>query len=225
MDKIIIAVPNNGLISSETSFGLIRAAQKDQNQRKILTDFYDAQGLFVDNNRNNIVDGFLNLSNEKWLLFVDSDIHVNLEHIYTLYDIATNNKLDILGGIYFYSKVHRSMELRPALQNRHPDGKRYDIYDIDFELDYFEVNSMGTGLMLISREALEKTYKVDTSNLPYWFKTYDENGNFIAEDIYFCETAKSVGIKTYACPKVTPNHVKLSYFSKEEYLKQQRITS
>lgn len=223
MTNIVIGIPNNGTLSSETAFGLFDALSRDHTDRKLITRIVESQNLFVDFNRNVIAEGFINYFKDDWLLFLDSDIEVTLEEIYDLYDIAVSNNLDVIGGIYFYSRGHRSMDLRPAVQIKLSNGKKTDLIDIDFNKDYFKVDSMGTGMMLISRKALQQSYKIDGNGIPYWFKTYDEYGTFIAEDVYFCNTLKESGIDVYACPKVTPRHIKLSAFNRYDFIKQKNI--
>src|SRR5277367_6516590 len=58
------------------------------------------RGLYVEENRNNVVREFLKLK-DSWLLSLDTDIHFRPEMAYALYEIADPIKRPIVSGIYF----------------------------------------------------------------------------------------------------------------------------
>lgn len=219
LDKIVIGIPNNGTITMETAFSLMGIIMSDSRGGGLIDAVVQSQSLFVDLNRNNIVDGFLNDYNSEWLLFVDTDIEITLEDVYRLHQIATNNDLKILGGVYFYSYSHKSIDSKPAVQMLDKNGVPHDFYNIDFQKEFFRVDSMGTGSLLIHRDVLNDITRINGRGEPYWFKTYDEKGSFMGEDVYFCRIAKECGYNTYATPQVTPNHVKSLYLTRNNFEK------
>lgn len=209
MNNIVIGIPNNGEIIIEPAMSLIGAVMNDE--RGLIADVAHCSGPFLDQNRNDIISSFLKIHDSDWLLFLDTDIEITIEQIYALYDIANENNLPLLGGIYFFSKGHRNIDFVPVICKFNGLGE--NIYStaesIDYNADYFEVDTLGTGSMLIHRETLQAVTRIDARGNSYWIKTYDEQGTFtMGEDVYFCDRVRSVGLKCYATGRVTPKHYK-----------------
>lgn len=220
MTKIDIGIINSGNIRSEVLGSITHAFKYDPKDK--IGSLIQAQGPYIDDNRNDVINLFL-LSNSEWLMFVDADVEVDLNHIYTLYDIATKYNLYIVGGIYFYGVDHHSLNIRPALMQKNEYGMEEASYHIPDDVDYFEVTNVGTGCMLIHRSVFEKINNLGPDGKNYWFKTYREDTGFIGEDVYFCRLAKENGYKIYATQKVTPNHYKTVIFNYDIFINQQNF--
>lgn len=221
-NKIAIGMINYGNIRAEVSSSLAEIFQNDNFNKKLVSGLIQNQGPYIDDNRNKVVEIFLH-SNSEWLLFIDTDVEVTLDHIYTLYDIATFNNLYILGGIYFYGESHHSLNIRPMIMQKDKNNISSISYDIPLDKNYFEVDTVGTGSMIIHRSVFEKINNFGPDNKNYWFRTYDENIGFIGEDVYFCNLAKKFGYKVYATSKVMPNHYKTVIFNYEIFAKQRNL--
>lgn len=212
MDNISIGIVNYGNMRPEVGSALADAFQKDSINKNILNGIIQTQSPYIDDNRNRLIDIFLNFDSD-WLLFIDTDVEINYNDIITLHDIATKYNLYILGGIYFWGVEHYSTKIQPMIRGL-VGNKEEIIFNFPIEKEYFEVSSTGTGCLLIHKSVFQKISNFGPDNNNHWFKTYDDEVGFIGEDIYFCRLARKNGFNVYVTPKIMPNHyktVKLNY--------------
>jgi GT2 family glycosyltransferase len=222
MNSLTIGNINNGYVRSEMCTTLIHSVIDDGRDRGLINNYISVQGTYIDDNRNEVVNLFLSTTKSEWLLFVDSDIEIDKSQIYKLYDLATTYNLYILGGIYFYGENHYSTRIRPMVYSRKNSNSLRGniIYDMPEDKEYFEVDNIGTGCLLIHRSVFEKVYKKYSSGKAYWFSTIEDDFGFVGEDVYFCNNVIKHGYKIYATPLVFPNHYKTVIFNNDLYINQ-----
>lgn len=166
--------------------------------------------------RNAAVAHFLEDKNNTHLLFIDSDIIFEPDHVFKL--IQANK--EVIAGIYPKKYI-----VWDRLKKR-PDSEKVDFPiggDIRMTEDNFlETNYLPTGFLLISRTAIEKIikkypelkYKNDIDgymsagdNFYDLFKVGIRNGIYESEDWGFCSLWKSVGGQVLIHPEVNVKHV------------------
>lgn len=162
----------------------------------------DAQGPYIANNRNVIVEGFLTNSDAKWLLFVDTDIEFRPHQVYQLLDAIEDERTQqIIGGLYFTHMGKgqpKTNKLMPAWFIRMEDGS-YAIPESLLIGSTVPLGVCGMGFTLLGRTVLEKmavAYKDD----PYvWFghdiapTPVDGRRVRMGEDVTFCARAYALG--------------------------------
>lgn len=109
----------------------------------------------IDHARNNLVTETLKTPEYTHLLFVDDDHVFKPDAALRLLD----RDVDIVGALAF----KRRPEYEPCVFCKKEDGKYYPIYPQIFQ----EVDVVGTGMMLIKKEVLQKL------KFPYFETTYD----------------------------------------------------
>lgn len=166
--------------------------------------------------RNAAVAHFLEDKNNTHLLFIDSDIIFEPDHVFKL--IQANK--EVIAGIYPKKYI-----VWDRLKKR-PDSEKVDFPiggDIRMTQDNFlETNYLPTGFLLISRTAIEKIikkypelkYKNDIDgymsagdNFYDLFKVGIRNGIYESEDWGFCSLWKSVGGQVLIHPEVNVKHI------------------
>lgn len=166
--------------------------------------------------RNAAVAHFLEDKNNTHLLFIDSDIIFEPDHVFKL--IKANK--EVIAGIYPKKYI-----VWDRLKKR-PDSEKVDFPiggDIRMTEDNFlETNYLPTGFLLISRTAIEKIikkypelkYKNDIDgymsagdNFYDLFKVGIRNGIYESEDWGFCSLWKSVGGQVLIHPEVNVKHI------------------
>jgi len=118
------------------------------------------------------------------VLFIDSDMTFPQDMVGRL----LAHDLDIVAT----NCARRRMPTGPTAQRTLPDGSRELIYTMPESTGLQEVESIGMGVMLISR-------KVFHSLSEPWFETpwrTDKRG-YIGEDVFFCRKATAAGFKIY----------------------------
>ena len=203
--SIYISVLNQGWIRPELATLLSRLPE----QRKYnLYIGYPAHKP-ITNNRNIIVKRFLE-SGMDYLLMIDND-NVPPENIL---DLADYEK-DIVSGLCFAFMKNMIIPLCLKMNQE----KTYDLMDIEEKSGLVECDGVGSGVMMIKREVLEK--------LPFPFRNeYDPEGiKTKGLDVNFCRRAKEIGFKVWChldmkCSHWTPVDIRNVWIGYNELIKE-----
>ena len=144
----------------------------------------------IDANRNLVVEGFLANTDLRWLVMTDDDIVPSVDAFELLIDPAAP---------VCFAPVPIIIGTPPRLvaNVRRSKAAGWLPWPVDPSLGMFEVESAGTGLVAIRRDALEAIP-------PPWFRSDATQ----TEDIYFCRRVREVGIVLHARADVQCDHCK-----------------
>jgi hypothetical protein len=182
------------------------------------------QGLYPDDNRNELAREFLTLKAD-YLLSVDTDIEFYPPQVYQLVKDAVEKDCAILSGLYFSYLYHTpnpnstayqpSGKLLPVwFEGTHPGGS-IDVYRNFMKTEpIVKLDACGAGFCLIRRDVFEKMAEVPEWKADDW--TWYGRDPFIwkglpkrmGEDITFCVRAKRCGFQTWGHKGVILNHWK-----------------
>lgn len=194
--------------------------------------------------RNYCADEFLR-SDCTHLMFIDSDISYKAEDVLSL---AALDK-DIIGGAYpkktiawekIYKACHTDNESIKREIEKDPKFLQHFIGDFVFNPiedtktinlnEPVEVSEIGTGFMMIKKEALEKfsdyhklTYKPDHLRSEHFSGDRDINiffdtvvdpksRRYLSEDYMFCRYAIQAGLTVWLCPWMEFQHIGTFHF-------------
>lgn len=164
--------------------------------------------------RNHLVAKFLENGVATHLMFIDSDIGFEPDHIFRL---ILHNK-DIIGGLY------PKKALPPDyVVNVSPDAvdEKGQVRPVD---GLIPVSRLGTGFMLIKRDVFEKhmaaypntkftnNIGLDPKYNPFCYTFFDcwisqdANREYLSEDWGFIVKSRVIGINAYADPTIRLNH-------------------
>jgi hypothetical protein len=158
------------------------------------------------------------------ILFIDAD--TGFDPI-AVAEMVHSGK-DFIGAIYPKKAINWE-QVRQAALNGEEDLEKYTghftgVVPTNKEIkitEPMEVERIGTGLVYISRKVFEelapscRTYKDSSSHMgrlvereltQFFDNQFDEHGQLLGEDYYFCERWKSIGGKIYAAPWVDTIH-------------------
>lgn len=192
--------------------------------------------------RNYCVDEFLR-SGFTHLLFIDSDIGFNPQDVFALLALqGDDDEYDIIGGPYpkkciTWEKIKQAVDKGVADEN--PNVLEEFVGDFVFNpviepgqtskeirLDEpAEVLEIGTGFMMVRREAMEKfqkaypeiMYRPDhvrteafdgSREIGMFFQAEvdPESKRYLSEDYWFCQKARKAGMKVWICPWMHLQH-------------------
>jgi hypothetical protein len=210
MKKIMIATPSySGDISAFYVDSLVNTVNKVKNSEiKISHQFLVYQPV-IQYARNTLVKQFLESDNDE-IVFIDSDQAWEPDDLIKL----INSNKDFVGAAV-HLKTH---------------DERYNVKFLDNEVDhegYLLVDSIGTGFLKISRNALEKIckdsekYFYNETEYSSVFELSIKDGHAITEDFTFCEKWKSLGGKIYIDTNLKSFHIGKDMWASdiERYLK------
>lgn len=245
MKSLFMGIPaHDGKV--ETSFffaGLNTSRALDQHQ--IPSTWYVNSGeSLVQRARNNIAQVFLNSAWGKealpytHMLMIDTDLGFHPAHVLRLLELC-DDEHPIVAGMAPLKTIDWAA-VGAAARGGAPDddlrwvGSRNVVNPVD-HYDYADnasalvpVKYAGTGMMMITRNALEKfraaypelsytpDYRVGAAefdNAPHkvtaFFDTMicpDEN-RYLSEDYTFCKRARAIGLETHVCRDVLVEHI------------------
>jgi hypothetical protein len=190
--------------------------------------------------RNYCCDEFMR-SDAQHLMFIDSDIGFNPQDVIALMalQVLELEKYDIIGGPYpkkciSWEKIKHAVDKGVADQDAsvlekfvgdyvfNPKGGQQSIAISE----PCEVLEIGTGFMMISKEAMKKFtdsypqyyYKPDhvrtehfdgTREIMMYFQAEVDpvSKRYLSEDYWFCQKAQQIELKTWFCPWMKMQHV------------------
>lgn len=164
--------------------------------------------------RNHLTAKFLENGVATHLMFIDSDIGFEPEHIFRL---LLHDK-DIIGGLYPKKSLPPDYVVNVSPEAVDENGQ------VKHENGLIPVSRLGTGFMLIKRNVFEKhmaafpntkftnNIGLDPKFNPFCYTFFDcwisqdANREYLSEDWGFIVKSRVLGIKAYADPTVRLNH-------------------
>ena len=185
---IYLAVLNQGWIRTE----LVQRILQWSEQAKYRVSITFPAHKPISNNRNIIVQEFLERPEFDYLMMIDSDI-VPPQNVMNLADFLASPDIDIIGGLCFAWQQHTIIPLVLEYDPKRNPEKPYHVMEFDGSEGLIECDAIGTGCILIKRKVLEHPkMKAPFTNF------YDENGiKKEGLDLSFCRRAKELGFRVY----------------------------
>jgi len=191
--------------------------------------------------RNYCCDEFMR-SNAQHMMFIDSDIGFNPQDVIALMALQTNDvdTYDIIGGPYpktciSWEKIKAAVD--KGIADEDPNVLEKFVGDFVFNpkggqqsiqiSEPAEVLEIGTGFMMVTREAMTKfydAYKDQYLYKPDHVRTEHFDGTreilmffqaevdpvskrYLSEDYWFCQKAQQANLRTWFCPWMKLQHV------------------
>jgi GT2 family glycosyltransferase len=211
--EIAIGYCTGGTIDNPFMESLIYSMVHDGNDRKLISGVLREVGLYIDDNRNALVQKFLKHTQSKYLLFLDTDIEFTPQTIYRLYDLAEAGKLPILSAMYVSHIIDG--KLRPVWFVKGPEshGGVQNIGQFNSN-SLCELAACGMGCCLIRRDVFETlaTHPDHQKDGWTWFgrEGFLLKGTpaHLGEDVSFCLRARTMGFKTWGHSGIRVKHWK-----------------
>lgn len=209
-DKIALGFVDHGTVRGEFANDLFRLAASRPER---FTDVLNVQDNLIARGRNEVVAWFLTTSAD-WLLFLDGDQRFTPEAYDALVEVADAEERPVLTGLYF--GIRRLDGLLyplplPNIFSRDPSKPNFFEHIVHYPPNaVIRVDACGAGLLLAHRSVFEKISAINEPEFQkVWFKDHPlPNGDWLSEDIYFCDRAASAGVPIYCHTGVVSPHVK-----------------
>lgn len=172
--------------------------------------------------RNQVVATFLDRTTDDWLLQIDTDQIITVEHFKKLVAAADKDERKIVSGVVHaaWDTDNLYPEPVPCVFKMGSDGEGlYALHEYP-EDSVVEIDAAGTGCLLVHRsvfeEMREKADQVHEGNMWCFYRDMPLNQSWVGEDIFWSIRAKALGHKLYAHTGVQLPH-KRSYWLKKEH--------
>lgn len=179
---IALGLPTNRGFRHQTTQSLLDLVA--QNKEYEFIPITETEGMTIEDNRNNIVE---RAKKADYLLFIDDDMVFPP----TLLKDLLKHKKDVIG-------------VNSRTKSGRPTVKLSGIQRAMIPSTLFSCDQVGTGIMLIDC----KIFKHPEFKPPYFkFERYATGKVKKGEDIYFCDSVRSLGYEVWCDPKIEIKHI------------------
>lgn len=178
-------------------------------------------GGLLSRGRNELVANFLEQTDSQWLLMIDADEQLGLDTFDKLVSAVHDKDRPIVAGLYFGAWPGEFYPTAmPLIFNRQADSTRFLPF-VDYPHDSLvEIDSAGTGCLLIHRSVFE-AFQVEATphegKVWCWFRDMPVNGDWFSEDHFFCARAKELGFPIWAHTGATLPHQKQFWLTERHH--------
>ena len=209
-EKVIIGIPSGGSVHATFLQSLTRLQRwehQNPNDRYELIDIVNRSGLYIQENRNNLVKDAKDLGAD-WLLQLDSDYSFQPNFLQMIMRTADKETRPMVFGLYSNIGAFKhdgSFDVIDCIYRECGDGKYQNITLVD-NAQCVEVDAAGTGLFLSHVSVYDK--------IPYpWFWVTlfgNEDGSMqmMNEDLSFSRIARMHGFHLWCDPMAEAHHYK-----------------
>ena len=208
-DTVAIGWCDNGTTDGKFVEGLTTAIIAGPSNGMTINTSIRVQGNQIGRQRQVLFDHWADNLKTDWLLWVDSDIVLNLDAMQKLWKTADKINRPVVSGVYFISKENEGTLMRPF-------PVLFDDVD-EFKIKYhhplpndevIKCDCAGFGFVLMHKSIVPKMRAAHPGKGMFMETGDGEDDHFIGEDIIFFRRMKAAGIPLYAHTGALVKHMK-----------------
>jgi GT2 family glycosyltransferase len=199
---------DNGNTDGKFTEGVVSVALQCANNGIELTHSMRVQGNQIGRQRQVLFDYWADQVKTDWLLWIDSDIVVNMEVVAKLWDVADKINRPVVSGTYFISKESEGTLAKPypalffdvdehSIQHVHPLPNN----------EVIKVDSAGFGFVLMHKSVIP-ALRAKFPDQSLFAEQEGLGDKYVGEDIVFFRKMKEAGIPLYAHTGALVRHMK-----------------
>jgi GT2 family glycosyltransferase len=199
---------DNGNTDGKFTEGVVSVALQCANNGIELTHSMRVQGNQIGRQRQVLFDYWADQIKSDWLLWIDSDIVVNMEVVAKLWDVADKINRPVVSGTYFISKENEGTLAKPypalffdvdehSIQHVHPLPNN----------EVIKVDSAGFGFVLMHKSVIP-ALRAKFPDQSLFAEQEGLGDKYVGEDIVFFRKMKEAGIPLYAHTGALVQHIK-----------------
>ena len=199
---------DNGMVDGKFAEGLMYTTLTAPNKKIPVGNAIRVQGNQIGRQRQALMDMWYDHVKTEWLLWVDSDIVLELDVLEKLWKLADKNTHPVVSGVYFISKQMESslMQPMPALFNEVSEYEIRYVHPLPKD-EVIKVDCAGLGLTLMHRSVVPKLRAISPDYSVFAEKEGIGN-KFVGEDIIFFRNLKKAGVDVHAHTGARVKHMK-----------------
>jgi hypothetical protein len=209
-ETVLLGWCDNGTTDGKFTEGLVGVFVSGPSNSINLTSAIRVEGNQIGRQRQVLFDHWADNVKTDWLLWVDSDIKVNVQILKKLWEVADSQERPIVSGTYFVSKeTDGSLMIPLPVLFNDVDGDEFKIsYCHPLPKDTLLMcDSAGMGLVLMHKSIVSKL-REQYPNQSLFAEKEGIGTEYISEDVSFFRKVKKVGIPLYAHTGAIATHIK-----------------
>ena len=208
-ETVSIGWCDNGTTDGKFTEGLATAIIAGPSNGMIINTSIRVQGNQIGRQRQVLFDHWADKLKTDWLLWVDSDIVLNLDSMKLLWQTADKINKPVVSGVYFISKENEGTLMRPfpvlfdnvsefQIKYHHPLP----------ENQVLKVDCAGFGFVLMHKSIVPKMREANPGKGMFMETGDGVDDHFIGEDIIFFRRMAKAGIPLHAHTGAIVKHMK-----------------
>jgi hypothetical protein len=208
-ETVSIGWCDNGTTDGKFTEGLMTAALAGPGNGTPIASSIRVQGNQIGRQRQVLFDHWADKIKTDWLLWVDSDIVLNLDAMKLLWQTADKINRPVVSGVYFISKENEGTLMRPFPV----------LFDniTEFQIKYhhplpenqvLKVDCAGFGFVLMHKSIVPKMREAHPGKGMFMETGDGQDDHFIGEDIIFFRRMEKAGIPLHAHTGALVKHIK-----------------
>ncbi len=188
--------------------GVVSVALQCSNNGIELTHSMRVQGNQIGRQRQVLFDYWADQIKTDWLLWIDSDIVVNMEVVAKLWDTADKIGKPVVSGTYFISKENEGTLAKPypALFYDVDEHTIQHVHPLPHN-EVIKVDSAGFGFVLMHKSIIPKM-REKFPNQSMFAEQENVGDRYVGEDIVFFRKMQQAGIELHAHTGALVRHIK-----------------
>lgn len=215
--SITLAWCDNGMVDGKFAEGMIALALQAPANNIEITHSARVAGNQIGRQRQALFDYWADTIKSDWIMWVDSDIVIDIHMMAELLAVADAKERPIVSGVYFISKQAEGTlgNPMPALFTEVTDTQIRHVHPLP-EDELIQVDSAGMGLVLMHKSIIPKLREV-FPNQSLFAEIENLGDKYVGEDIVFFQKVKRAGIPVFAWTGVIAKHMKRFAFDYDYY--------
>jgi len=209
-ETVTIGWCDNGMADGKFAEGLLGVTLAAPANGMKISHSVRVAGNQIARQRQRLLDHWYDSNLSDWILWIDSDIVLNLDALYLLWHAADSEKFPVVSGVYFISKEPEGTTMRPfpcVFKDLGDKSIQY-IHPLP-EMELVECDLAGFGILMMHRSVVEKMREKLSSKAFFTEEHGDgDDTNFVGEDIVFFRKMKEAGIQLHAHTGALVKHMK-----------------
>jgi hypothetical protein len=208
-ETVAIGWCDNGTTDGKFTEGLTTAIIAGAPNGMVINTSMRVQGNQIGRQRQVLFDHWADKIKTDWLLWVDSDIVLNLDAMKLLWQTADKINRPVVSGVYFISKENEGTLMRPfpvlfdnvsefQIKYHHPLP----------ENQVLKVDCAGFGFVLMHKSIVPKMREANPGKGMFMETGDGQDDHFIGEDIIFFRRMAKAGIPLHAHTGAIVKHMK-----------------
>jgi predicted glycosyltransferase involved in capsule biosynthesis len=208
-ETVAIGWCDNGTTDGKFTEGLMTAVIAGPNNGMRFTSSIRVQGNQIGRQRQILFDYWADKMKTDWILWVDSDIVLNLESMQKLWQTADKINRPVVSGVYFISKENEGSLMRP-FPVLFDDVNEFEVrYHHPLpENQVIKCDSAGFGFVLMHKSIVPKMREAFPGKGMFMETGDGKDEHFVGEDIIFFRRMKAAGIPLHAHTGALVKHMK-----------------
>lgn len=208
-ETVAIGWCDNGTTDGKFTEGLMTAVISGGANGMPITTSLRVQGNQIGRQRQVLFDHWADKLRTDWLLWVDSDIVLNLDAMSKLWKSVDKINRPVVSGVYFISKENEGSLMRPY-PCLFDDVDKYKIaYKHPLPPNQIiKIDNAGFGFVLMHKSIIPKLREANPGKGMFMETGDGDDDHFVGEDIIFFRRMKAAGIPLHAHTGALVKHMK-----------------